>query len=272
MTALYLKLLPCSAILSLLWIGGSSQADEQPAPAKETRIVLRISKEFIRRHAPPAITEVSPINRCMFGAHVTGQSNTSGQIQIEMVPHDRDAVFTLRFSGTTTTKTVATRNPVEVYESGKTVFEAQRKITFNGLRFSEGPITIKTSYSSSFDGLATPRGLRGLIARKVAIARVARTQPQSDAIGLQDTTNQVVAGFNKATEELLKDLNKMVPIDQTINLFIPKTKDWIYHLGSTKDYIFASPGPKDAKIPVLPKEAARMSSAGRIMVPRQARR
>ena len=35
--------------------------------SKETKIVLRISKEFVRQHAPAVVEHVAPVNKCLFG-------------------------------------------------------------------------------------------------------------------------------------------------------------------------------------------------------------
>jgi hypothetical protein len=198
------------------------------------------------------------VDRYLFGAHVTGTSDTKGKVSVKMVAQQSDAVFTLHFKGTTTTQTVATRFPVEVFSSGTANFDVQRPIHFNGLSFTQGPATIETTYSSSIDGLPTPPGLRGCIVRSAAMPRIRRTQPQGDAIALSDTKAQVLAAFDKNTDKLVKELNQVVPWEKTLALFVPRTKGWVEHLGSTKDYILASPGPKESTIPALPKEAARM--------------
>jgi hypothetical protein len=63
-----------------------------------------------------------------------------------------------------------------------------------------------------------------------------------------------MASFNRQTAQLVKDLNTVVPLETTVALVAPRTRDWVTHIGRTKEYIIISPGPKDADIPVLPKE------------------
>ncbi|MEI6506817.1 MAG: hypothetical protein WCO90_13245, partial [Planctomycetota bacterium] len=73
----------------------------------QTKVVLRISKEFIKQHSPPAVEQDSPINRHLFGAHVTGTAVIRGQPVLKLDADHGRPVFTLHFNGTTTTRTVA---------------------------------------------------------------------------------------------------------------------------------------------------------------------
>jgi hypothetical protein len=255
------RLFPLFALICNLCSASSSNADEPMPKVTETRAVLRISWEFIRKHTLPSLEEVTPVNRCLFGAHVTGQAHTKGATTVNMDIVDGDAaVFTFQFKGTTITNAVATRNPVAVYSTGTTNFETQRAILFDGLRFAAGPVTIQATHSATIDGVATPRGLRGRIARSIAWAQIRKNQPASDAISLEDTKAKVLASFNRESDRLVRDLNAVVPLEQTVNLLAPQTKDWTTHIARTKEYIMISPGPKEAGIPILPKEYLQMKA------------
>lgn len=242
------------ALMSILWPVALSNAGEPKNEATETRIVLRISREFLLKHGLPAIEEVTPVDRCLFGAHVSGRSTTQGQTSINLDIEKVDAVFTLHFKGTTITKTVATHRPVEVYSTGTTIFEAQRAIRFDGLRFTAEPSTIVQSHSTTIDGVATPRGLIGRIAYRRAWDAIQQNGPAADAISLEDNRVRVMASFDRESERLVKELNRVVPLEKTVALLAPETKDWVTHIARTKEYIMISPGPKNAKIPILPKE------------------
>ena len=202
----------------------------------------------------------SPVDRCLFDAHVTGQSNTKGLTTVNMDIEDPDTVFTFHFKGTTITDSVATHRPVAVYSTGTTDFEAQRAIRFDGLRFTAEPATIKSTHATTIDGIATPRGLIGRIAFKRACEAIEQNGPAADAIALDDNKVQVMASFNRQTQQLVKDLNAVVPLEETVALVVPRTKGWITHIGRTKEYIIISPGPKDADIPVLPKEYLKLKA------------
>jgi len=242
------------ALIGILGLTAFSNAEQPKDELTKTRIVIRISREFIRKHALPPIEEMAPVDRCLFGAHVTGQSITKGQTTVNMDIEDPETVFTFYFTGTTVTNSVATHRPVAVYSTGTTDFVAERAIRFDGLRFTAEPAAIKATTSTTIDGIATPRGLIGRIAFRKACEAIDQNKSAADAISLQDTKTLVMASFNRQTELLVKSLNAVVPLQETVALVAPKTKDWITHISRTKEFIMISPGPKDADIPVLPKE------------------
>jgi hypothetical protein len=255
------KLFPLFALIGNLCSTSSGNADEPTPNVTETRAVLRISWEFIRKHTLPSIEESAPVNRCLFGAHVTGQAHTKGATTVNMdIVEGDEAVFTFHFKGATITNSVATHNPVAVYSTGTTNFETRRSILFDGLKFTAGPATIQATHSATIDGVAAPRGLRGCIARSIAWGQIRKNKTASDAISLEDTKTRVLASFNRESDRLVNDLNAVVPLEQTVNLLAPQTKDWTTYIARTKEYIMISPGPKEAGIPVLPKEYLQMKA------------
>jgi hypothetical protein len=56
---------------------------------KDVTLVLRVSKEFLRQHAPLPIEQSSPVNRCLFGARVTGTATTTGHPVVSMSEDQR---------------------------------------------------------------------------------------------------------------------------------------------------------------------------------------
>ena len=228
--------------------------------SKETKMVLRISKDFIRQHAPPVVEHVAPINKCLFGSRVTGTASTRGRPAVTMDTDHSKPVFTLHFKGTTTTKTVASKHPVKAYNTGVAVFDVHRQIRFDGMQFSEGPESIEATYASTLDCLATPPGLRGRIVRKFALPQIEEMKPKADAIALADTKASVLEAFGKHSDELVSDLNKRLPWKQTVALIMPQDSQLTGQFASTRDWILASPGTKEAGIPELPEEEARVQA------------
>ena len=228
--------------------------------SKETKIVLRISKEFVRQHAPPAVENIAPVNKCLFGSRVTGTAYTRGQPVLTMDTDHSKPVFTLHFKGTTTTKTVASKHPVKAYSTGVAQFDVHRQIRFDGIQFSEGPESIEATYSCRLDCVATPPGLRGRIVRRFAMPQIEEMKPKADAIALAETKATVLDAFGKHTDELVSDLNSRLPWKQTVALLMPQDTPWTGQFASTKDWILASPGTNDSGILQLPEEEAKLGA------------
>ncbi len=246
-------------MLSLLAVR-STYAQEAAAESPETKIVLRISKDFICSHGPPPIERVASIDRCLFGARVTGTATTKGQAALTVDGDQSKPSFTFHFKGTTTQRTVASQHPVKAYSTGVTTFDVYRPIYFEGLEFSDGPEVIEASQSSRLDRLSVPPGLRGSIVRLFATPRIEEKRPQGDAIALRETKATLLADFGKETDRLVAELNSRMPWKQTLAMLLPQQTEWVEHFASTKDWILASPGTKEAGIPQLPEEDSKLGA------------
>lgn len=237
---------------------GSTLQKTAAGAMKDVTLVLRISKEFIRQHAPPPVVQVAPVDRCLFGARVTGTATTTGQPVVTMDEDHTKPAFTLHFAGTTVTHTVATKRPVKAFNTGRGGFDVHREIRFSGTEFSVGPETIECSYASTLDGLSVPPGLRGRIVKKHAVPEIAKHRPAADAIALADMKKEILESFGERTEKLVADLNANVPWKQTLALLAPQESDWVGGFSGTKDWIEARSSHLHGPSPDLPDEAAQL--------------
>lgn len=230
------------------------------AAMKDVTLILRISKEFIRQHEPPPVEQVSPVDRCLFGARVTGTATTTGKAAVSLDGDHTKPVFTLHFAGTTVTHTVAKKHPVKAITTGRAVFDVHREIRFDGTEFSDGPETIECSYASTLDGVSVPPGLRGRIVRRFAVPQIQANRPKADAIALAETKETILESFGERTDKLVNDLNTNVPWKKTLALLAPQESDWVGSFSSTKDWIEARSSHLDGPFPDLPDEAAELKA------------
>ena len=225
---------------------------------KDVTLVLRISKEFIRQHAPPPIEQVAPVDRCLFGARVTGTATTTGQPVVTMDEDHTKPAFTLHFAGTTVTHTVAPKRPVKAFNTGRGGSMCTGRFASAARKFSVGPETIECFYASTLDGLSVPSGLRGRIVKKHAVPEIAKHRPAADAIALADMKAEILESFGERTEKLVAALNANVPWKQTLALLAPQESDWVGGFSGTKDWIEARSSHLHGPSPDLPDEAAQL--------------
>lgn len=256
---MHLRGLSPIAVATLAVWGGVALADPPTAAAlKDVTLVLRISKEFIRQHAPPPVEHVARIDRCLFGARVTGTAIPTGKPVVTMNEDHAESAFTLHFAGSTVTHTVATNGPVRAFTVGRAVFDVHREIRFSGTELSDGPETIECSYASMREGLAVPPGLRGRIVRRHTILQIEGNRPAADGIALADTKAEILARFAERTDKLMADLNANVPWKHTLVMLAPQDSDWVGGFSGTEERFEARSSHLHAPIPDLPDEAARL--------------
>lgn len=222
---------------------------------QDKTLVLRISREFIRDHVPKVIDQATPVDRCLFGAHVTGKALTNGKPLVVEGRDPTDPGFGIHFSGTTSTRTVASKGPVRTYTRGLATYEVQRQIHFDSAGFRAGATSIECDYESSLSGLGTPPGLRGRIVRRFAMPEIQKTKPAADAIALRDLRAEVLEAFEQKTDQLVKDLNKRMPWQDTLSIVAPSGAERVRTLTTTPIYVEIRSTVVDSEIPDLPGES-----------------
>lgn len=240
------------AIFSCLLGSDEKAATKSPEP----RIVLRISHEFVAKLVNQEVENAAPVDRILFGAHVTGTATTSGKVVLLPAENEREASFNVRFHGTIFTKTISQRKGVTVSSSGTTFFAATKRIQFDGHAFIAGPTEIQATRTSATDGISVPRGIASGIVRSAAQKQVRRLQPQGDEIAINEGKSAIVAEFDKQMDRAVRDLNDAVPFDDIVNTYLPNAKNLEMHFASSKNHLLAAVGQPDAKFPRLPTAVA----------------
>ncbi len=185
---------------------------------KNRSLVLRVSKEFIRQHTPAVVDKHTPVDRWLFGAHITGTAITNGRPVMAKQPDDTKPMIVLHFQGTTTTKTVANKGSLKIWNKGRATFDVRREISFDGLDFQKGHRTIDCSYQSTLTGIGGPPGLRGWVTRTLARPLIERQRPTADSVARADLQKTILEAFGKQTDKLVADLNANLPWKETVAL------------------------------------------------------
>ena len=225
---------------------------------KNRTLVLRVSKEFIRQHTPAVVDRQTPVNRCLFGARVSGTAVTNGKPVLAKEPDDSQPVLAVHFKGNTQTSTVATKDSVRVFSHGLAEFDVRREISFDGLNFQKGERTIDISYHSTITGLSTPPGLRGKITKAMAWPRIERQRPAADRIAREDAKRMVLAEFGKQTDKLVADLNANLPWKETVALLTHPGPGRRRQFSNAARWIEARSMHIDVKDNELPEESNRL--------------
>lgn len=222
---------------------------------QDKTLVLRISREFIRKRVPKVVDRTTPVDRCMLGAHVSGEAVTNGQPLVVEGDDPQHPGFTVEFSGTTVAHTRSSKGPVRVYSTGTAGYTASRRINFGPNGFAAEEPRIECTYDSALNGLGLPPGLRGRIVKRFAMPEIAKKQPLADALAEDDLTSKVLDEFTTKTDTLVADLNKRMPWKDTLAIVAPNGEKRVRRINTTPAYVEIRSSVVDAEIPDLPSES-----------------
>ena len=233
---------------------------------QDKTLVLRISREFIRKRVPKVVDQTTPVDRCLFGAHVAGEAVTNGQPLVVEGDDPQEPGFTVQFSGSTVTHTRSSKGPVRVYGTGTATYTVQRKIRFDADGFHAEAPSITCDYGSSLDGLGLPPGLRGRLVKRFATPEIQKTRPAADAIAKNDTQQELLTTFTQKTDALVNDLNQRMPWKDTLAIVAPSGAERVRRLTTTPVYVEIRSSVADAEIPSLPSESENLRAPIELLV------
>jgi hypothetical protein len=177
---------------------------------RNANVRVAISEKLLNRLIPPPNMEYAPVRDTVLGVPVRGQSLTSSDLAIRLIPDPDRARLALEVTGEVAASTSSTAGPATFYNDSEAVYAAQKQVEINkrGLRLMPAEVDVRhqsrlRGVTTDFEGIP----LVGSIAR-----RVAQTQHEMFSGSANDEARQKVAA--KAREridnEALDQFTRMV--------------------------------------------------------------
>ena len=251
------------ALSSLLFLQSLPVGAEQPsADLPETKVVLRISREFIHELTAKQIKRDVPVDLNANGVAVTGTARAEGTTNVNIQASDNACDFELVVNGSVSTQLVATDRSVQVHLQGTAPFSARRRVVFADDAFSGHKVEVDTSYHSTVAAICSSRaGLIGNLARTTATWKTRRVLPEEDLRAADEVRLRLSAAIEKETDELLVTLNRIGSIvkqgeDVLREEKLISERSVQHYLAATERSIYISIGPPEHRIAKLPKTSA----------------
>ncbi|MBI3822403.1 MAG: hypothetical protein HY289_06955 [Planctomycetes bacterium] len=254
-----MKFASCLAALTTALIVSPLQA-QAPDPPKETRVVLRISREFIHTLLGVRFQGDEPIDSSERGVVVAGNAHFLGKTDITLHKSETESDFDLLITGTIDTQINAAKRPVVVFAHGGAPFSVSRRIVFDGKKFTGQPICMTVANRFALDDITTARGRPlGPVARGLVTPIVRRGLADGDRQADNEIRAKVSTQVEELTNKLLDALNKVEPAIHHAKEVIHadlKAKDADLRIlrAATSEHLLISIGHPDrvmAKLPAL---------------------
>ena len=256
-----MKLIPLILALScvLLFQAGGSRAEDPKVDLPETKVVLRISREFIYELTAKRFQRDVPVALNAGGVAVAGTAHVDGATSVEIQGSENACSFELGVQGQVSTHLVATVRAVELQLHGSAPFSARRRIVFEDIAFSAHPAEVTTDYHSTIDRICTVRpGLLGAMTRGIASSKARRTLPESDVQAAAEIRTRLTEAIEKESDDLLILLNKVGAIVKEGEQLLREEKllsarSVQHYLAATPKSLYISVGPPGHRIAKLPR-------------------
>jgi hypothetical protein len=231
--------------------GEASIAGNDDRP--ELSLVLRISRQLVNDLTTQTTRRTTPVYMCVADSEIKGLAFTEAKSTVQFESDKSEANhFFVELRGTTVSRTVADRPPVQVFGSARMRFLLRKRVAFDGTKFSTQVTGFDGDICTSVDGIATPPGLAGLIVEIIATPQIRASQPIVAKAAYDDGRSQLITEFDKEVQRVIKELNTISPLEETAQKLFPQTKDWIYYPYNTATHLIIGVGPRNYRLPDLP--------------------
>jgi hypothetical protein len=238
--------------------GEQAEAQQPAKPLPETKVILRISREFIFQLTGKQFKRDEPIDKNTAGGTVEGSAHVDGTYDVKLQESDNACEFDLFVNGEVLTQVVASSRPVQVHAHGIAAFSGRRRISFDGNAFAGQAIDMNVTYCSSIDSICSFRGgLIGALTRGIARPIVRGKLPESDRQAGDEIHTRLTTAIEKDTDQLIVTMNKVGPLLKKGEEALRKEKVLSvtgvqHYLAATKQHLYMSIGSPGRRIPSLP--------------------
>ena len=200
---------------SLVW---SEQPGQQAVGAaihthyRNANVRLSVSGELLNRMVPAMPTTLEPVSERVLGAAVSGRSQISNHLQVELIPDPNQVQLRLRTQGTVHSNTVARRDGFAIQNQGLARFQVFKRLAFGreGVDSSEQPVAYSTAdqqvvgMRSKLDGVPVV----GWLARRAASQKIEQQAPKAKQLVQTKVERQASERMQEQVEQQLHLLRK----------------------------------------------------------------
>jgi hypothetical protein len=239
--------------------GMQAEAQEPNKLLPETKVVLRISREFIREITGKQFERDEPIAKNSFGVLVQGIAHAKGTFDVKLQKSSNAIDFDFLVKGEVLTQVLGTRGLVQVQGHGVAGFTGRRRVVFDGNAFTGQALEMSATYRSSLDqAYSVRRGLIGSLTRGIALRTARRNLPESNQEAENELRNRLTNAIEKETDQILVTMNKVGPLLKKGEEILRDQKvlsasSVQHYLATTEEDLYLSIGPPEHRIPILPK-------------------
>ena len=231
-------------------------AQESAISTNEIQAVFRISKEFLDENTDDEIDAQIPFCERVIGFNCWGTIAGTARLSIDMQSGGGQAVFAIDSVGNASAGVTGRHGPVVAIGSAWGTFSTRTLIRFDGRNFVHVATTPQATVCGRLcrvTGRLDRRAGRLLGRGMMPIANRMVPRAVAEAVPI---ANRYLKNFVEQTaQQIIANLNQKTPLEETVNRLFPKTREFIFHMSATEDFLQGAYGPSSADVPELAKES-----------------
>lgn len=224
------------------YLTGSNQAPELVSTLRslyqQPNVRVMAGESLLSRAVGRPVAQPAPVNECILGTHVVGNSCVTGNLFADLLPQQNGISLRLTLSGNFTSNNVGYNRGVQIYTTGYSPVYASKLVTVTPNGTFTQPAVASTNLQTQINGI----GHHLRLVRRIASRKAAEQKDEANAIGQYRLQNRLGQRFNNEVEQQLAGSNgRLAVLNQErvelVRLGLPKP---IWGVQSSDSHIYAS--------------------------------
>ncbi|HEX4130048.1 MAG TPA: hypothetical protein VHZ24_08390 [Pirellulales bacterium] len=184
-------------------------ATGEPVATASFPLILRIDSAALLRTVSNKIDEQHHIDTFLMGTHAVGETTVSGTVSAALLPDPKEALFEIRFQGSSLSKTTGVHDVALIYSHSVTEFNCVRRVAFDPRRgfVAQGKSEIVTRTQLYFDGFGATQNFGRRIISRIAEKRSYGDYERYRKHADDDNRRGLEEGFTKQTDAQIHAAN-----------------------------------------------------------------
>ncbi len=161
------------------------------------------SESFVNRRLARPVSQPNPVDECVLGTRVIGNSYISGNVFADLVPQHNGISMRLCMNANFSSNNIGYNRGVKVYTTGSAPISASKLITVTPTGTFTQPAVASAQLNTQINGIEH----RLRIVRRIASRKAAEQKPEANAIGEHRLQTRLATQFNKQVEDQLRSNN-----------------------------------------------------------------
>ncbi|MFT5303623.1 MAG: hypothetical protein ACI814_004443, partial [Mariniblastus sp.] len=197
----------------LLWSDNESDhalASELQTHYRNANFRLAVSQELMNRMIPELPTTASPVSQTIKGARVSGQSQVTNQLRVNLIPNANQINLQVATEGQVRSDTIARTNTFRIQNLGHAKFHVVKTVSISprGIDSTAKPYASSSGNQSvvSLQSKLDDIPILGWMARKVAAKKLREEAPETDRMFQQTVKSSAESQMQKQVDVQLAKL------------------------------------------------------------------
>ncbi|MGA2796619.1 MAG: hypothetical protein ABSE63_03460 [Thermoguttaceae bacterium] len=196
---------------------------------RNANVRVSLTEDLLNRLVPQQKTEIAPVDDTVMGLAVRGQSRTSTDVALRLIPDPNRVRMAFEVTGEVAAMTSSTSGPATFFNDSDSLYSARKpfEIDQKGIKTMPAEVDVRhqmrlRDVTTDYDGIP----LLGLVARSIARQQHEMARPQANQEARSKVANKarqrIDSEAHDRLEELVDNLNRKV-FGPLVNLSLEPT-------------------------------------------------